>query len=103
MFLAIKKFAGIKNPETFAKKIESGLLPEIKNYTGFVAYYAVKFENGEHGGVGVFDSKANLETAIEQSGSWMKKNLSDVVSKEPEVIKGEVLFDAKGKTLATSA
>ena len=103
MFLGIKKFSGIKNPDVVTKKVEAELLPQMKGYPGFIAYYAVKFENGDHGGVGIFETKANLESAIEKTGTWLDKNLADNVPNAPQILKGEVLFNAAGKTMARSA
>lgn len=103
MFLAIRKFKGIKDPETVTRKIESELVPKIKDLPGFVAYYAVKFDDGTHGPVGIFETKENLENALTQSRQWLEKNLPDSFPNEPELFKGEVLFSATGKTLAKSA
>lgn len=103
MFLGIKRFKDVKNVETAKKKIENELVPKLRELPGFVAYYAVKFDNGEHGPVAIFETKENLETAMEQGRQWLKKNLADEFPTDPEVLKGEVLFSAAGKTIARSA
>jgi hypothetical protein len=103
MFLAIKRFSGIKNTEMVTKKIENELVPKIRDLPGFVAYYAVKFDNGDHGPVAIFQTKENLENAIRHGETWLKQNLPNEVPTNPELLKGEVLFSAAGKTLAKSA
>lgn len=103
MFLAIRKFSGIKNPDTVLKKIETELVPQIRELPGFIAYYAMKFDDGSYGPVGVFETKANLDNALEHGRNWLKNNLPDSFPNEPETFKGEVLFSVAGKTIARSA
>ncbi|MGD9589055.1 MAG: hypothetical protein AB7Q37_01685 [Pyrinomonadaceae bacterium] len=103
MYLAIKRFSGIKDPDMVTKKVENELLPKMRDFPGFIAYYAIKFENGDHGGVGVFETKANVDNAIQQTDNWVKQNVGNNVPNAPEILRGEVLFSAAGKTLARSA
>jgi hypothetical protein len=102
MFLAMKRFSNVKNPDIVTKKIETDLVPKIRDFPGFIAYYAVKFDNGDYGSIGVFETKENIDSALKQTQDWPKNNLPDVPN-DPELIRGEVLFSAAGKTIARSA
>ncbi|HEX6126128.1 MAG TPA: hypothetical protein VFZ23_12215 [Pyrinomonadaceae bacterium] len=103
MFLAIKRFSNVKNPDIVTNKIENELVPKLRDFPGFIAYYAVKFDNGDYGSVGIFETKENIDNALQQTQDWPKKNLPDNFPNDPELIRGEVLFSAAGKTIARSA
>ncbi|MGD9630214.1 MAG: hypothetical protein AB7V18_13300 [Pyrinomonadaceae bacterium] len=103
MFLGIKKFSNVKDPEMVMKKIESELVPKMRKYPGFIAYYAVKFDDGDQGGVGIFETKANVDNALAQTRDWQSQNLKDHVTSEPQILRGEVVSTAADKTIARSA
>ncbi len=92
MFLRIRKFSNIKSQDEVIKKVRAGLLPMLNNFPGFVSYYATKFEDGDIGGVSVFQTKADADKASHEITSWMRKNLAEYVTTEPKLLEGEVLF-----------
>lgn len=103
MFLAIRKFSGVKDPERILKRIEGELVPQLRELPGFIAYYAVKFDDGSYGPVGIFETKANLDNALEHGRNWLMTNFADSFPNEPETARGEVLFGSVGKTIAKTA
>ncbi len=103
MFLSIRKFSNVKNHDEVIKKVEGELLPVLRDMPGFISYYATKFENGDLGSIGIYETKANADSASEKAMGWVKQNLAEHLPGEPMVLRGEVLFGSAGKTIAKSA
>lgn len=103
MFLTIRKYAGATSVDDAIKRVEEGLAPHLSTMPGFVAYYAVKYEDGDIGSVSVFESRENSESAAAGAADWVKTNLSDLLPNEPTVYRGEVVVHTSAKAAATSA
>lgn len=92
MFLSVRKFSNVKSPEVIIKAVETQLLPVLRGLPGFNAFYAAKFENGDFGTIGIFDTKANSDAATERAMGWVKQNFADNLPGEPVLMRGEVLL-----------
>lgn len=103
MFLSIRKFSNVKSQDEVIQKVQAGLLPTLKNFPGFINYYATKFEDGDLGAVSVFATKEQADAATESTTSWIKQNLAAHLPTEPMVLRGEVLFNAVDLSLGKSA
>lgn len=103
MFLTIRKYAGATAIDEAVRRVEEGLAPHLSTTPGFVAYYAIKYEDGDIGSVTVYDSKENAEASAEGAINWVKSNLSDLLPNEPTVFRGEVVVHTSSKAAATSA
>ena len=81
MFLSIRKYPGATSRDEVVKRVEEGLLPQLKDYSGFIAYYAVDFEDGDLGGVSIYSTKQNADDAtankaVRQRATWGVRQLS---------------------------
>lgn len=94
MYLRIRKFSNVKSPDEVVKKVQAGLLPKLSAFPGFVSYYATKFEDGDIGGITVFQTEVDADKASHEINDWMKQNLAQYVTTEPKLIQGEVLFSS---------
>ena len=103
MFLTIRKYAGATSVDDAIKRVEEGLAPHLGTTPGFVAYYAIKYEDGDIGSVTVYDSKENAEASAPSAIEWVKTNLSDILPNEPTVFRGEVVVHRSAKAAATFA
>lgn len=103
MYLSIRKFSGAADRDEVVRQVEEGLVPQLREHTGFVAYYAVEFDDGDLGSVIVFESKEHADSSMEQSLGWLKENLSELLPNEPQVHRGEVLIHEAAKSLGKSA
>lgn len=103
MFLSIRKYSGATSRDEAIKRVEEGLVPQIKESPGFIAYYAVDFEDGDLGSVGVYETKQNADNATEKAMIWLKTNLADLLPNEPTVFRGEVLIHAATKSIGKTA
>lgn len=103
MYLRIRKFSNVKSQDEVIKKVRDGLLPIMNNFPGFVSYYATKFEDGDIGGISVFQTKTDADKASHEITAWMRKELGDLVTTEPKLLEGSVLFSTARVVAAKSA
>lgn len=103
MFLTIRKYAGATSIDEAVKRVEEGLAPHLSTTPGFVAYYAIKYEDGDIGSVTVYDSKENAEASAPSAIEWVTTNLSDILPNEPTIFRGEVVVHRSAKAAATFA
>lgn len=103
MYLNIRKYAGATDRDEVIKRVENGLVPKFKEMTGFIAYYGVSFDDGDLGGVSVFDTKENADNATENITGWVKENIAEFLPNEPAVHRGEVLFNTGAKSIGKTA
>ena len=103
MFLIIRKYSGATSVDEAIKRVEEGLAPHLGTTQGFVAYYAIKYEDGDIGSVTVYDSKENAEASAVDAIKWVKTNLSDILPNDPTIFRGEVVVHTSAKAAATFA
>lgn len=103
MFLTIRKYSGATSVDEAIKRVEEGLAPHLSTTPGFVAYYAIKYEDGDIGSVTVYDSKENAEASAVDAIKWVKTNLSDILPNDPTIFRGEVVVHTSAKAAATFA
>ena len=99
MFLSIRKYPGATSRDEVVKRVEEGLLPQLKDYSGFIAYYAVDFEDGDLGGVSVYSTKQNADDATVKATEWVRENLAELLPNEPQILRGEVLIHDIARTM----
>ena len=104
MYLTVRKFSGVTNREEVFKRVEQDLVPQLRELPGFVAYYAVEFEDGDVGPVVIFETKENADRSTEKALKWVKENLAEFLPNEPTDYRGEVLFHtAKTQSIGKTA
>lgn len=103
MYLSIRKFSGATDRDEVVRRVEEGLVPQIREFPGFVAYYAVEFDDGDLGSVGVFDTKENADSATEKGVGWVMENLAEFMPNSPTIHNGEVLIHEAAKSLGKTA
>jgi hypothetical protein len=103
MFLSIRKYSGATDRDEVVRRVEEGLLPQLKDYSGFIAYYAVDFEDGDLGGVSVYATKQNADDANAKAAGWVKENLAELLPNEAQILRGEVLIHDIARTMGQAA
>ena len=78
----------------FARRVEAGALPVIRQMEGFRAYYLVAGSNDTAIAVSVFASRAVAEASTPKLMPWIKENLGSLLATPTEPIDGEVLVTA---------
>ena len=75
------------------RRVETGLVPILRQVPGFKAYYVFGGRaDGAMGSVSLFESEEAARTANEKALAWAKENLAGLVeSTAPEVLDAKVL------------
>lgn len=103
MFVTIRKYSGVTSRDEVISRVEEGLVPQIKEFAGFVAYYAIEFEDGDLGSVSIFKNREDADRATEAALGWVRENLGDLLPNEPQVLRGDVLISTEAKVISRSA
>ncbi|MBM6584440.1 hypothetical protein ILT44_30075 [Microvirga sp. BT689] len=91
MYAVIRKFNKMRSIDEAARRAESGLAPILRQSPGFQGYYIVKGENDMVVSITLFDAQDAIREAHRRAMDWTRKNISDFLEGEPEVITGEVI------------
>jgi hypothetical protein len=97
MYLSIRKFSGATSRDEVFKSVKEGLVPLLQEFSGFVTYYAVDFGDGDLGAVSVYETKEEADEATIKGLSWVRENIPELLTNEPTILRGEVLFQAAAK------
>lgn len=76
----------------FAKRVQAGALPVMKQMDGFKAYYLIAGAEDTVIAVSMFTNKAVAEGSTQQLMPWIKENLGPLLASPTEPIEGEVLI-----------
>ncbi len=72
------------------RRVNEGLVPRIKEVSGFQAYYAIDAGGGRLASVSVFEDRAGAEESTRLAADWIRQNMASLVPNPPEVLEGEV-------------
>jgi hypothetical protein len=91
MYVAVRRFEGVSDPQKVAQVAEEGFVPIISDLPGFVAHYTVDAGDGVIVGISVFEHKAAEEESTFLAGEFVAENLEPLMSNPPQVTAGEVV------------
>ena len=77
--------------EEITRGVNEGLLPLIKDVSGFQAYYALDAGGGRIASVSVFEDRAGAEESSRVAADWIRQNMASLFPNPPEVLEGEVV------------
>lgn len=103
MHLTIRKYSGVTNRDEAIRRVEEGLLPDLRRKEGFVAYYGVEFDDGDLGSVSVFESQETSDRATSETVDWVTSNLGEMLPNAPDITKGTVILTADSKAISKTA
>ena len=78
----------------FAKRVEAGAVPVMKQMDGFKAYYLIAGADDTVIAVSIYSNKAVAEGSTQKLMPWIKENLGPLLASPTEPIDGEVLITA---------
>jgi hypothetical protein len=95
MFVTIRKYPVCKDAKEVNRIAQAEVLPVLRAAPGFRSY--VFIDSGDHTvtSISVFDSKEAADNASQRVREMVKKSISKLLPKPPDVTMGEVLTDAK--------
>ncbi|HEX7759451.1 MAG TPA: hypothetical protein VF459_08115 [Caulobacteraceae bacterium] len=100
MFIITRRFKVLRSVAEAAKRAEAGLAPLLLNATGFRGYHIIDAGDGVGLSVSMFETREDAERVKDRALDWIKQNLSDLYSDEPEITSGEVIYSARPEATA---
>jgi hypothetical protein len=96
MFATVRRYEGVKDPETAAKKVDDVFVPLISALPGFVEYYWIDLGNGAMMSITIFKSLSEAIDANEKARIWVKDRLGSVLEPSVRIEAGSIVA-YKGK------
>jgi hypothetical protein len=90
MYVAVRRFEGVSDPQKVAKVAQEGFVPIISQMPGFVAYYSVDAGDGVVVSTSVFEHKDAEEQSTFVAGEFVAEHLAPLLPNAPQVTAGEV-------------
>jgi len=91
MYVAVRRFEGVTDPQQVAQLAEEGFVPIISELPGFVAHYLVDAGDGVMVATSVFEHKDAEEQSTFLAGEFVAEHLAPLVPNPPQVTAGEVV------------
>ena len=91
MYVAVRRYEGVTNPQKVAKVGEDGFVPIISQMPGFVAHYLVDAGDGVMVATSVFEHKDAEEQSTFRAGELVGEHLAPLLPNPPQVTAGEVV------------
>jgi hypothetical protein len=90
MYLVVRRYEGVSDPQKVAQVVEEGFVPIISEMPGFVAYYWVDAGDGVVVATSVFEHKDAEEQSTFRAGEFIQEHLAAFYPNPPQVTAGEV-------------
>jgi hypothetical protein len=95
MHASIRVYRGLQNFEEVMRRVETGLVPILREIPGFRGYYVVECEGEVDISLTLFEDEAGARTSNERAAAWAKENLAEFSDgRPPEMLLGRVLIAA---------
>jgi hypothetical protein len=91
MYVAVRRYEGVSDPQEVAKVAEEGFVPIISEMPGFVAHYLVDAGDGVMVATSVFEHKDAEEQSTFRAGEFVGEHLEPLLPNPPQVTAGEVV------------
>ena len=91
MYVAVRRYEGVTDPQKVAQLVDEGFVPIISELPGFVAYYAVDAGDGVVLSTSVFEHKDAEEQSTFLAGEFVAEHLATLLPNPPQITAGEVL------------
>jgi hypothetical protein len=91
MYVAVRRYEGVTDPQRVAKVGEEGFVPIISEMPGFVAHYFVDAGDGVMIAISVFEHKDAEEQSTFVAGEFVGEHLEPLLPNPPQVTAGEVV------------
>ena len=91
MYVAVRRYEGVRDPQKVVQLVEEGFLPIISEMPGFIAYYCVDAGDGVMVTTSVFEHKDAEEQSNFRAGEFTAEDLGPLVPNPPQVTAGEVV------------
>jgi hypothetical protein len=96
MFATARRYEGVTDSESAAKKVDEVFVPLISALPGFVEYLWIDLGNGAMMSITIFETLSEAIAANEISRIWVKDLLSSVLGPSVRIEAGQIVA-YKGK------
>jgi len=96
MFATVRRYEGVKDPETAARKVDEVFVPLISALPGFVEYFWIDLGNNAMMSITIFESLAEAIDANKQASIWVRNHLASVLAPSVRIEAGSIVA-YKGK------
>ena len=90
MYIVMRKYEGVTNPEEASKRIQNGFVPLISGMPGFVDYVWADLGGGQMLSVAIFDDQEHAKESNRLAAGWVELNLRSVLPNACQIEKGPV-------------
>ena len=91
MYVAVRRYEGVTDPQKAGKVGQEGFVPLISEMPGFVAHYFVDAGDGVMVATSVFEHKEAEEQSTFVAGEFVAEHLAPLMPNPPQVTAGEVV------------
>jgi hypothetical protein len=91
MYVAVRRYEGVSDPQKVAQVAEEGFVPIISEMPGFLAHYLVDAGDGVMVATSVFEHKDAEEQSTFRAGEFVQEHLLPLVPNPPQITAGEVV------------
>jgi hypothetical protein len=91
MYVAVRRYEGVTDPQKVAKLGQEGFVPIISQMPGFVAHYLVDAGDGVMVATSVFEHKDAEEQSTFVAGEFVVEDLGPLSPNRPQITAGEVV------------
>ena len=90
MYVAMRRYEGVKDPQTVRQVVKEGFVPIISEMPGFVAFYWVDAGDGVVVSTSAFEHKAAEEHSTIRAREFLEERLAPLMPNPPQITAGEV-------------
>ena len=90
MYITVRKYEGVVNPEEASKRIQQGFAPLISGMPGFLDYVWADLGGGSLLSVAIFEDQEHAKESNRLAAGWVELNLGSVLPNACQVEKGVV-------------
>ena len=91
MYVAVRRYDGVTDPQKAGQLVDEGFIPLISELPGFVAYYWVDAGDGVMISTSVFEHKEAEEQTNFVAGEFVAEHLLPLLPNRPQISTGEVV------------
>jgi hypothetical protein len=91
MFATARRYEGVTDPESAAKKVDEVFVPLISALPGFVEYLWIDLGNGAMMSITTFKSLSEAIDANEKSRIWVKEYLGLILGPSVRIEAGPIV------------
>jgi hypothetical protein len=96
MYVTVRRYDGVSDPQKVAQLVDEGFIPIISEMPGFIAYYFADTGDGVMVSTSVFEHKDAEEQSNFRAGQFVAENLAPLLPNPPQVSAGEVVASKAG-------